>query len=187
MADTHTDWRSEASEHLPAKNRIRVEGAIAYVELSQGLEATIDTCDIEIIAKHRWHVSRNIDGHQHARSNTGGRMHRLLTRAPDGLVVDHINHDPLDNRRANLRVVTQQHNTQNRKGANRNNHIGVRGVGTWKSSDGRLRYQARVYVDGKCHVRRFPYTDEGLQQAIREASRMRAELMPHSLEARTNG
>src|SRR5690349_14579682 len=38
------------------------------------------------------------------------RLHRLVTNAPDGFDVDHRNHDGLDNRKANLRVVTRSRN-----------------------------------------------------------------------------
>lgn len=43
------------------------------------------------------------------------RLSRLIMRPEDGLVVDHINGNPLDNRRANLRVCTVQQNNWNRK------------------------------------------------------------------------
>lgn len=42
-------------------------------------------------------------------------MHHLLLGAADGQLVDHINDDPLDNRRANLRIVTPQQNVQNKR------------------------------------------------------------------------
>lgn len=42
-------------------------------------------------------------------------MHRLVMKAPKGTIVDHINHNTLDNRRANLRFVTASQNQLNLK------------------------------------------------------------------------
>lgn len=41
-------------------------------------------------------------------------LHRFLMDSPEGLIVDHINHQTLDNRRENLRVVTHSENMKNR-------------------------------------------------------------------------
>lgn len=41
-------------------------------------------------------------------------LHRVITGAVDGMVVDHANHHGLDNRRENLRVCTQAQNNCNR-------------------------------------------------------------------------
>jgi len=43
------------------------------------------------------------------------RLHRLVADAPEGMVVDHLNGNKLDNRIGNLRVCTQKANAQNRK------------------------------------------------------------------------
>lgn len=42
-------------------------------------------------------------------------LHRWLTNCPKGMVVDHLNHSPLDNRLCNLRVCTPKENAANRR------------------------------------------------------------------------
>jgi hypothetical protein len=60
--------------------------------------------------------------------------------------VDHINHDTLDNRRANLRVATRSQNlykTQKTHGPTTSRHKGVRQI---RST---LKWEASIKVDGK--------------------------------------
>ena len=76
----------------------------------------IDEADFELINAYRWHV--NDMGYAVWRGVKDGvkstiRMHRLITGCPKGKIVDHINHNPLDNRRENLRVCTQSENMRN--------------------------------------------------------------------------
>ena len=66
-------------------------------------------------------------------NNDGSRtrlyLHRVLTEAPKGLVVDHINGNTLDNRLENLRICTTAENVRNRakpKGDSINTYKGVR-------------------------------------------------------------
>jgi hypothetical protein len=42
-------------------------------------------------------------------------LHRIIMNPPKGMHVDHINGDPLDNRRSNLRIVTRSQNLLNRR------------------------------------------------------------------------
>lgn len=71
--------------------------------------------------------------------------HRLLMGAKRGQVIDHINGDPLDNRRSNLRLCTQKQNVRNsrpRKGT----ESGLKGV-RWQSST--QTWCAQIMVDGR--------------------------------------
>lgn len=95
------------------------------IPLSRGLFATVDDEDFEWLSQWRWTPSsrcgldRNkvfcairfvmVDGKQRTIL-----MHREITNAPNGMVVDHIDRDPLNNCRANLRVCTHSQNLLNR-------------------------------------------------------------------------
>lgn len=75
---------------------------------------TIDDADLPMFSSYRWRVNRR---HRHVSRSESGKtilLHRQIMDAPDGLVVDHIDRNPLNNCRSNLRVVTQQVNTWNR-------------------------------------------------------------------------
>ena len=55
------------------------------------------------------------------------RMHRFILDAPVGKCVDHIDGNPLNNVRSNLRISTVSENLQNR-GKQTNNKSGFKGV-----------------------------------------------------------
>lgn len=113
----------------------------------------IDAADEALTAGYRWHKHTN--GYARADVWSGNRriariyLHRLLMD-PGPLHVDHINGDKLDNRRANLRVVTRSQNLLNRtKGATRHNEsTGCRGVYVDRR-DGAI--YARVKIRGHVH------------------------------------
>lgn len=66
--------------------------------------------------------------------------------APAGMVVDHINHDTLDNRRCNLRVCTQADNVKNTRKISRTTTSVYKGV---HYVVGRNRYKAQIRLGGK--------------------------------------
>lgn len=70
------------------------------------------------------------------------KLHRFITNCPKGLVVDHINRNPADNRRCNLRICTQFENNKNRS----NNTSGITGV-TWRSRS--KKWRATIMKNGK--------------------------------------
>jgi len=106
------------------------------------------------------------------------RMHRaIMGLSPahdDDLEVDHINHDALDNRRSNLRVVTHAQNLQNRKRGYRQSSS-ERGVRLHNGG-----WVAEAKLDGhQRHIGRFPTEEE----AIAAVRYWRATNMPFSPEA----
>jgi hypothetical protein len=72
-------------------------------------------------------------------------LHRWIIGAEKGKVVDHINHDTLDNRRVNLRIVTDLENQQNRIYAQRNNTSGIPGV-VWAKD--KKKWKAQIQICG---------------------------------------
>lgn len=46
----------------------------------------------------------------------GETIHRIVMGRPAGMVVDHINHNSLDNRKCNLRIISHEENTIYKKG-----------------------------------------------------------------------
>lgn len=81
----------------------------------------VDEDDFEKFKNEKFSLS---DGYAH---NKKGRLHRLITGAKKGEIVDHINGDRLDNRKENLRIVTAQENNRNRAKINNasSNYHGV--------------------------------------------------------------
>lgn len=83
----------------------------------------------------------------------GQCLHRLLMDFPKGLVVDHINHNSLDNRRCNLRIVTDIENKQNRK----DNSSGILGVDKHKD-----KWRSQLQVKGKKYIKYYDTKEEAI-------------------------
>lgn len=172
------------------KNAYEVRGreAVVFLRRRDGsrLETRVDIDDLAIAEAHRgawaglWNVrTRSFYVVGEMRDGAGRHqayLHRLIAGTPNGMVTDHINHDTLDNRRVNLRVVTYAQNSQN-VSARRKNGSGVRGV-TWHK--GARKWMAQVKFAGRYHYLGL-FND--LAEASRVASEFRARMMPFSLDA----
>lgn len=89
---------------------------MATVEMPVG-EYTVlfDEEDEPIALKYKWFINVR-RGRAYVQSWEKGRtvyIHRLILDAPKGMVVDHVNQNPLDNRRENLRLCTRSQNSRN--------------------------------------------------------------------------
>ncbi|MPM00582.1 hypothetical protein SDC9_46809 [bioreactor metagenome] len=65
---------------------------------------------------------------------------------PKGYKIDHANHNGLDDRKGNLRVIPARSNSRNRKGPNKNNKSGYRNV-MWATKEN--RWVVTLMIDGK--------------------------------------
>lgn len=75
-------------------------------------------------------------------------LHRLVMRAPSGVLVDHRNLDRADARRENLRLCTHAQNNRNFPKSNRPDHTSkFKGV-SWHPSHNLWR--ARIYHESRC-------------------------------------
>jgi HNH endonuclease/AP2 domain len=86
-------------------------------------------------------------------------LSRIVTNAPEGMVVDHINHNKLDNRRCNLRIVTTRQNLANtRAKGGTSEYKGVH----YDIARGRWKMSCRM-PNGKRIVKRFDTELEAAQ------------------------
>jgi hypothetical protein len=101
--------------------RLRYGYAFRRIPLTQGKFAIVDPDDYERLNQFKWlaNGSRKNLYAQRMITKDGKRvlliMHREIIKVPDNMVVDHINHNGLDNRKANLRPATIAQNGWNRR------------------------------------------------------------------------
>lgn len=92
------------------------------IRLGRGTKyALVDDDDYEALARYPW---RCVNGYAAYVTYKKGRvysgitlMHRVVAKTPEGLQTDHINRNPLDNRKKNLRWSTSSQNQHNRRSA----------------------------------------------------------------------
>lgn len=88
-----------------------------YISLSgergKNKKTIVDADDYQRFAKQKWYLSTQGYAISAGGKGKNKRLHRLITDCPDGMVVDHLNGNLLDNRKKNLRVCTQAENMKN--------------------------------------------------------------------------
>lgn len=94
------------------------------IYLSQGKFTIVDESNYDLLNQWSWAAKESTKGYFCAYRSAsrikgqkrppGIRMHRFIMNCPKELEVDHINRNPLDNRRCNLRIVTSKQNAKNR-------------------------------------------------------------------------
>lgn len=160
---------------LLAYRKIRFGYTFRRIPLTKGRFAIVDCADYEHLSLFKWHLfesNRNLYATRtHRRRNIF--MHRFIINAPKGSIVDHINRNGLDNRRENLRIVTNRQNCWNSaRGINTGSskYKGVR----WSSHD--QRWRATIGHNGKnLHLGNFKDEIEAARAHDTAAKKFRGE------------
>jgi len=149
--------------HLLEKREIEIDGDIAKVPLyGRGTHlygwAVIDLQDLDKVKGTAWTLSKT--GYAVGRpsgSKNAIKMHRYILLGLDsGKIVDHIDRNPLNNRRENLRICTTLGNARNTK-ISKNNTSGFKGVRKTKNNT----WKARITVNWKeIHLGHFKTKEE---------------------------
>lgn len=93
------------------------------IPLTQNLHAIVDADDYDRLSTFIWcaaYCQKSKAFYAMRRVKKGDlwtteRMHRVICGHPEGKVVDHINHNTLDNRKNNLRICTIAENARNKR------------------------------------------------------------------------
>ena len=139
------------------------------IPLTRGLTTQVDDEDFEWLSRFKWCASfGKTSGPYAARgARISGKshlifMHREILAPPSGMQVDHINRDPLDNRRANLRLATAGQNYVN--GSRALPKSGFRGVEYAPRAT--KKFFVRTLIEGKrVYVGSFATAEEAARVA----------------------
>lgn len=169
-------------------NKVKVVGGVVHLTITRRSGETFlvlaDVADLPAIKAHTWHlcVDHSSRGkriyavtffYKNGKKFTI-RMNRMILGETDPMkVVDHENHNTLDNRRFNLRSVIECVNQLNRAGPMSNNTSGYRGV-YWGAHTG--RWFARVRILKQNIFLGYHDTPEEAYAAVRKYHELHAKL-----------
>lgn len=121
---------------------------VKEIELTQDKVALVDDSDYEKLNNVKWHAHCQLKKNNRqtcyaervtidptSKKRTTHHMHRVIMKPSSNQVVDHINGDGLDNRKENLRVVTNRVNLLNRHHEKSSKYPGLcwdKSLNTWK-------------------------------------------------------
>ncbi len=134
--------------------QLRYGYAFRRIPLTKGKFAIVDPENYEKLSKYKWHALQyrdtfyavRIGRKSEARYGKNIWMHRVVLGLDEGVICDHINHNGLDNREANLRPATHSQNMQNRPKRRTKCHSKYKGV-SFRTAQ--RKWVADIQVNGK--------------------------------------
>ena len=159
-----------------------VRDGVGVLQLTKGYESIIDLDMLSVLGADNWYASFRGEGQEYPYAKrmtafSGKRktiwLHREVLRlhgidVPKGMVTDHINRDPLDNRFENLRVITNAMNVRNSDRWDKS-----RGVTERKDKNRNKRYQALIRIGKKQVSLGYYHTEEEAHEVyMKEAKKI---------------
>jgi len=155
-----------------------------------GKYALVDDCDYPYVSMFNWYCDYR--GYAQRAKIFDGKTKRIYLHRfiwylhngvpKEGYMIDHIDRNPLNDSLSNLRLATPQQNMMNRS-KHKNNTSGFSGICKLVKRDNRRKtiyeysyWGAYIKYKGKEYKKHFPYTEEGLQQAIQWRKEKQEEL-----------
>jgi len=139
--------RVKPAKRKPHPQACEPKGKVRHIPLGHGLFATVDAADYKWLSKYKWSAVNMYDhiyAIRHGDRHRTVYMHREVAHARKGSVVDHADHNTLNNRQCNVRVCTQAQNS-----ANAGPRGGISGyVGVHKNGK---KWVAVITCRGKCY------------------------------------
>jgi len=129
-------------------NEIIIKGEIAEIILynrncKEKARAIIDAEDVEKVEKYKWCLSHSYVA-TYIKKRALKIQHVILgIKSNKAIRIDHVDRNPLNNRKENIRPCTHRQNIRN-SGKRKNNTSGYKGV--WKNGE---KWCAEITVNGK--------------------------------------
>lgn len=151
--------------HVPERTKLDPNEIIKYEDYAEILlynkegneiaRTLIDLEDVDFVKQYKWSLLNT----GYIYNNKAGTLHRFVMNPSDDMIIDHINHNRLDNRKENLRICTSQQNNMNlnKRSDNTSGHTGV-----WFSNS-KNRWIAEIRVNGKSKSRNCKTKEEAIE------------------------
>lgn len=161
--------------------------SVSLIPLTRGTFAIVDTNNLRMLNLYRWSMAQSYGCKRYARRHVKGKtiyMHREIMNAPDGMGVDHINGNGLDNRMENLRLCTIAQNRMNSVKIIAKSS-GFKGVEWHKSHH---KWRARITVaDKEIHIGYFDTELEAAEAYDKKALELFGEFAKPNFKDANNG